>query len=226
MFVPCAVQTVLPDWSALFQILLDRHFISKIWTNYTRQTQSLRLQVFAYSSCSDFPALSLSRALSLQSLYSEKWEGQSAFVRRLKLFKVSPHEYTQTVTLQLIRRLFIQQGHQPYKHTLTQNYTANRSLRTHQHTATGAPCSLCLSALCHLVDTQTLSPCVNTEQRRRFRSVSLLYSRAVTWLHSSVRAIDTEQIWPHKRRCRCLSDHLNLQQHCRTTSMNNIICCM
>lgn len=84
--------------------------------------------------------------------------------------------------------------------------------------------SCCLSALCHLVDTQTLSPCVNTEQRRRFRSVSLLYSRAVTRLHSGVTAIDTEQIWPHNRSCRCLTTHLNLRRHCLATCTYSVVC--
>lgn len=70
----------------------------------------LRLQVFT-SSCSDFRSLhALSLSPTSHSLCCKKWVGQLAFVWRLKLFKVSPHEYTQTGMLKLIRRLFIQ-GH-------------------------------------------------------------------------------------------------------------------
>lgn len=79
-----------------------------------------------------------------------------------KLFKVSPHEFTQTVTLELIRKLFIQEEHRPFRsaHTHTQRE------RAHKHTTTGAP------RPCHHVLGQsggtglgprllTLQPCAN-----------------------------------------------------------------
>lgn len=176
---------------------LQRHLICK------NLAQSLRLQVFGCSSCSHLRSL---LSLAPQSLCSKKWEGQPAFVWWLKLFKVSPHEYTQTVTLQLISRLFIQQGHQPHiQHTIQETHGQQKHTHTetHNHRCPTLFLSLCYVSLGEHPDSVTLY---------QGTCVYLLYSHPVTLFYFGIRAFDTNQIWPLKRSCRCFCNYLNLEE--------------
>lgn len=169
----------------------------KMWPDLL---QSLRtagvclLIMFGFSK----PVHSLSPSRSHSSvIVLQKVRGTAGFcAQEWNFWKVSPHEYTQTVTLELIRRLFILRKGNIYtnKHTQTHKNTDTHTEMRRQWRKTKRRCLLLSLLRVTPADTQSLSPCVNTRQKRRFRSVSFQCSRAANvtpfWCHSQWHRAD------------------------------------